>query len=58
MVREIIERRIDENRQKLTELMELQWRIEHALSDWRERPDRLLDGERVCHLIESVLVEW
>jgi len=55
LVRDIIERRINENRQKLDEMMELQKRMEYALSDWRERPDRLPDGDTVCHLIESVV---
>lgn len=55
LVRDIIEKRIDENRQKLDELLELQQRMEHALCDWRERPDRLPDGDMICHLIESVV---
>jgi len=55
MVRDIIGKRIDENRRKLDELLELQNRMEHALSDWGERPDQLPDGDRVCHLIESVV---
>ncbi len=55
MVRSIIEKRIDENRKKLDELIELQKRMECALSDWRGRPDRLPDGDMVCHLIESVV---
>lgn len=53
MVRNIIEKRITENRQKLDELIKLQKRMERALDDWRERPDRLPDGDMVCHLIES-----
>jgi len=52
-VREILQRRIKENRQKLEELMNLQQRMEKALSQWKEMPDGIPDGDSVCHLIES-----
>ncbi len=45
--------RIDENRRKLQELMQLQERMEHALEQWRTMPDGVPDGHSVCHLIES-----
>ena len=54
IVRDIIARRIDENRRKIGELVDLQRRMEKALCDWQEKPDRLPDGDMVCHLIESV----
>ena len=52
-VREILLRRIDENRRQLQELMALQTRMEHALQQWTEMPDGIPDGHSVCHLIES-----
>jgi len=52
-VREILQRRIDENRRQLEELMALQIRMEQALSQWADMPDGLPDGHSVCHLIES-----
>lgn len=52
-VREILQRRIVENRIKLEELMSLQTRMEQALLDWAEMPDGVPDGHSVCHLIES-----
>lgn len=52
-VREILLRRIDENRQQLDELMNLQARMEQALEQWAELPDGVPDGHSVCHLIES-----
>ena len=52
-VRDILVHRIDENRRKLQELMQLQERMEHALEQWRTMPDGLPDGHSVCHLIES-----
>lgn len=52
-VREILQRHIVENRQRLEELMALQQRMEQALDEWAERPDGEPDGHSVCHLIES-----
>lgn len=52
-VREILQRRIKENREKLEELMDLQQRMEKALLQWEDMPDGIPDGDSVCHLIES-----
>jgi MerR family transcriptional regulator, Zn(II)-responsive regulator of zntA len=53
MVREIIERRIADNRKRLDEMLGLQERMETALACWAEMPDKAPDGHSVCHLIES-----
>lgn len=55
VVREIIEKRITENRHKLNELMALQNRMEQALEDWQDQPDKLPDGDMICHLIETAI---
>jgi len=52
-VREILLARIEENRRRLSELMELQARMERALEHWEGLPDGVPDGHSVCHLIES-----
>ena len=52
-VREILQKRIKENRQKLEESMALQTRMEQALGKWSNMPDGIPDGHSVCHLIES-----
>lgn len=52
-VREILQNRIIENRQKLEQLMDLQERMENALTQWETMPDGVPDGHSVCHLIES-----
>lgn len=52
-VREILLRRIDENRKQLEELMALQTRMEQALEQWAGIPDGIPNGHSVCHLIES-----
>lgn len=54
MVRELISRRIRENRAHLEQLMELQIRMEHALASWEKMPDGVPDGISICHLIETV----
>jgi len=54
-VREILQRRIVENREHLKELLDLQDRMEKALLDWADMPDGNPDGQSVCYLIESVI---
>jgi len=54
MVREIVERRIEENRRKIEELKQLQKKMKRALTDWSEMENSMPNGESVCHLIESV----
>ena len=54
-VREILQRHIVENRQRLDELMALQNRMEQALEQWQRMPDGVPDGSSVCHLIESII---
>lgn len=52
-VREILQCRIKENREKLNELVNLQERMEKALLQWNDMPDGVPDCDSVCHLIES-----
>lgn len=54
MVREIIVRRIEENRRKIKEMQRLQLKMENALKDWKQMKDSMPNGDSVCHLIESV----
>jgi len=53
MVRRIIESRIEENRQRLDDMMSLQTRMENAIEQWKHMPDGIPDGNSVCVLIES-----
>jgi len=53
-VREILSKRIVENRKQLEDLMALQTRMEQALVQWSKMPDGVPDGHSVCHLIESI----
>lgn len=54
IVREIIVRRLVENRQRLEHAQALQDRMELASAEWRRMPDRTPDGETICALIEAV----
>ena len=52
-VREIIQRRIVENRKKSDQALKLQERMEQALAHWEDMPDGVPDGHTTCMLIES-----
>ena len=52
-VRRLIRDRIDENREKIDEMLNLQIRMEQALALWETIPDGVPDGTHICHLIES-----
>ncbi|MGR9073015.1 MAG: MerR family transcriptional regulator [Gammaproteobacteria bacterium] len=54
LVRDLISHRIQENRARLEELMELQLRMEKALKKWTAMPDGVPDGNSICHLIETI----
>ena len=53
MVRDVVEKRIEENKQKIRELKRLQKRLESAAEMWKGMRDSVPDGHSVCRLIES-----
>jgi MerR family transcriptional regulator, Zn(II)-responsive regulator of zntA len=53
MVRDIVRRRIEENKQKIRELKRLQGRLESAVRAWESMDNSEPDGHSVCRLIES-----
>ncbi len=53
-VRDMIRKRIRDNRERLTELNRLQHRMEKALKQWETMPDGLPGKGVICHLIESI----
>jgi MerR family transcriptional regulator, Zn(II)-responsive regulator of zntA len=53
MVREVVEKRIDENRRKIREMKRLQKRLESAADMWKNMENSEPDGHSVCRLIES-----
>jgi MerR family transcriptional regulator, Zn(II)-responsive regulator of zntA len=53
MVRDVVERRIEENKEKIRELKRLQKRLEEAAEMWKTMKNSEPDGHSVCRLIES-----
>lgn len=53
MVRDVVEKRIQENREKMRQLKKLQSRLESAAKMWVTMKDTEPDGHSVCRLIES-----
>lgn len=53
MVREIVEKRIEENQKKIREMKRLQKRLETAAEMWKTMENSEPDGHSVCRLIES-----
>ena len=53
MVREVVEKRISENKKKIREMQRLQKRLEKAAETWTTMKDSEPDGHSVCRLIES-----
>jgi len=53
MVRDVVERRIRENREKILQLKKLQSRLESAAKMWEQMKNSEPDGHSVCRLIES-----
>lgn len=54
LVREIILRRLKENRDHLRYVSGLQDRMQRASERWRHAPDQVPRGDAICALIESV----
>lgn len=53
LVKDIIEKRLVEVKQKLEDMTALYQRMEAAVEDWKNRPNSEPCGKHVCHLIES-----
>lgn len=53
MVRDVVEKRIEENKEKIRELKRLQKRLESAAEMWKGMKNSTPDGHTVCRLIES-----
>ncbi len=53
--RAILERRIEENRRKIVDLIVLQRRMEQAQRQWERLSDQSDDCDGWCQLIESVV---
>lgn len=54
LVRDIIERHVVDSEHELRALVALRGTMQRALAQWQHMPDRLPNGDTICHLIESV----
>jgi MerR family Zn(II)-responsive transcriptional regulator of zntA len=53
MVREIIQRHVEQTGEELEQLILLRDRMKRAVRRWKRMPDRIPDGNEICRLIES-----
>ena len=54
LVRDIIVKRLAENRERLDYVAALQDRMQHASELWQTMPDQMPRGDSICALIEAV----
>jgi DNA-binding transcriptional MerR regulator len=60
MVRKLIEQRLEETRIQFEQMKALRTRMQNAILNWKDKPDKAPTSEMICHLIEdfsSTLVE-
>lgn len=55
LVRDIVARRLGENRERLEYVRTLQDRMQRASKAWRDMPDQVPHGDDICALIEAVV---
>lgn len=53
LVREILEKRLEETERNFHEQYALRKRMKKAMKDWKSRPDKAPTGHEICHLIEG-----
>jgi DNA-binding transcriptional MerR regulator len=53
-VRDVVKKRVEDNKVDLVALRMLQKRMEAALARWRHMPNGVPDGDAICVLIESL----
>ena len=55
LARSIIQERVRENDRNLADVLALHRRMKAAASQWEHLPDKIPDGDAICHLIESFM---
>ncbi len=56
-VRRLIDQRLHETEQQFKETMQLRDRMQRAVLEWGQKPDKAPTGHMLCHLIEEFTVE-
>lgn len=52
-VRRLLDQRLHETEQQFLETLQLRDRIQQAVIEWSQQPDKIPTGNMICHLIES-----
>lgn len=56
-VRRLIDQRLHETERQLRETLQLRDRMQQAVLEWSQKPDKALTGHMLCHLIEQFTAE-
>ncbi len=56
-VRRLIDQRLHETEERLTETLKLKDRMQRAVLEWNQKPDKAPTGHMLCHLIEEFTAE-
>jgi len=56
-VRRLIDQRLHEIDQRFKETLQLRERMQRAVSEWNQKPDKAPTGHMICHLIEEFTAE-
>lgn len=54
LVRELLHKRLEETEHEFEEALTLRNRMQQAMQDWQDKPDKAPTGHMICHLIEGV----
>ena len=52
-VRRLIDQRLNETEQRFAETLQLRERMQQAVVEWSQKPDKVPTGHMICHLIEE-----
>lgn len=53
LVRELLQKRLEETEHEFQEALALRNRMQQAMQDWQDKPDKAPTGHMICHLIEG-----
>nr|WP_323844288.1 MerR family DNA-binding protein [Microbulbifer sp. GG15] len=56
-VRRLIDQRLHETERRFTETQKLRDRMQQAVAQWSQRPNKAPTGNMICHLIEEFAAE-
>ncbi|MBR9910219.1 MAG: MerR family DNA-binding protein [Gammaproteobacteria bacterium] len=56
-VRRLIDQRLHDTEQQFKETLQLRDRMQRAVLEWSQKPDKAPTGHMLCHLIEEFTVE-